>query len=57
MIGSQNFVTETYVVIMKFQTSLENGYLKCLQEKKTKKFQQTSMLRIEHFMQDDGTEK
>lgn len=37
MIGSQNFVTETYVVIMKFQTSLENGYLKCLQEKKTKK--------------------
>lgn len=57
MIGSQNVVTETYVVIMKFQTSLENGYLKCLQEKKTKKFQQTSMLRIEHFMQDDGTEK
>lgn len=37
MIGSQNFVTETYVVIMKFQTSLENGYLKCLQEKNPKK--------------------
>lgn len=37
MIGSQNFVTETYVVIMKFQTSLENGYLKCLQEKKNQK--------------------
>lgn len=37
MIGSQHFVTETYVVIMKFQTSLENGYLKCLQEKKNPK--------------------
>lgn len=37
MIGSQNFVTETYVVIMKFQTSLENGYLNCLQEKKNPK--------------------
>lgn len=37
MIGSQNFVTKTYVVIMKFQTSLENGYLKCLQEKKNPK--------------------
>lgn len=39
MIGSQNFVTETYVVIMQFQTSLENGYLKMsAREKNPKKF-------------------
>lgn len=28
MIGSQKFVTEACIVIMKFQTSLEDGYLK-----------------------------